>query len=252
MKISNVLKLGVLVSALTTSLLADSNSTDWGYTDHNAPQNWATLDPKYTMCKDGLNQSPINITSDVSVATKGLRPLIFDYKTTAASVVNNGHTIQVNIKDGSSISIDGIRFDLKQFHFHTPSENQINGKSFPFEAHFVHVSKDGQLAVIALMFIDGADNKIIKKIWKKMPYTSGKENAYELDAQSIKTMLPKNKAYYRFNGSLTTPPCSEGVRWFVLKNYSSVSKAQVEKFSDIVNGSNNRPIQAINARKVMK
>ncbi len=249
MKLIKVLAGGLLVA---TSLLAGGHSAHWGYTGHEGPSNWGDLDPKYEMCKLGSSQSPINISSDAVVATTGLAKIDFNYRTAASKVLNNGHTVQVNMKGGSSIKVDGITFDLKQFHFHTPSENNIEGKSFPLEAHFVHASKDGKLAVVALMFEDGKENPILKKIWSKMPLKAGESNACGLPHKGIDTLLPKNREYYRFNGSLTTPPCSEGVRWFVMKDYSTISKAQVKEFLGAVHHANNRPIQPMNARKVMK
>ncbi len=203
------------------------------------------------MCKDGVSQSPINITDKVSVDANNLEKILFNYHTDGYEVVNNGHTIQVNVKSGSSIKVDGIRFNLIQFHFHTPSENQINGKNFPLEVHFVHASDDGKLAVVSVMFEEGKLNYALKKIWYKMPHRVGHSEDLELSKTYINLLIPKDKAYYRFSGSLTTPPCSEGVRWFVLKEYNTISTQQLNKFAQIV-GENNRPIQGINARKVMK
>lgn len=251
MKFTKIILSSVLTTLLGTTLLATS-ATHWGYTGHGAPEHWGDLDPSYGMCKLGSSQSPINITKSVTVETDSLEKIGFDYKTGASSVVNNGHTIQVNIKDGSSISVDGIEFTLKQMHFHTPSENHINEKSFPLEAHFVHLSKNGELAVVALMFEDGKANPIIEKIWNKMPHKVGETATCALSFKVINEFLPKDKSYYRFSGSLTTPPCSEGVRWLVLKNYSTISKAQVKEFLHTVHHENNRPIQELNARKVMK
>jgi len=250
MKLNKILIGSLLVAS---SLLASGHASHhWGYTGHEGPSNWSDLDENYTMCKAGSSQSPINIAKKVTVDANNLEKIGFDYKTGAQSVVNNGHTVQVNIKEGSSIHIDGIEFSLKQFHFHTPSENQIEGKNFPLEAHFVHASKDGKLAVVAVMFEDGKENPIIKKIWNKMPHKAGESAGCGLTAKAINSILPKDKDYYRFSGSLTTPPCSEGVRWFVMKDYSTISKAQVEEFLHTLHHANNRPIQPINAREVIK
>ena len=223
----------------------------WGYTGHSGPGNWGDLSEKFQMCKLGSSQSPIDIRYDALVKTRALEEINFSYNRGALSVVNNGHTIQVNVKEGNSISIDGIRFELKQFHFHTPSENEIQGKSFPLEAHFVHVSSGGKIAVVAVLFEEGRFNSTLKKIWKKMPYRAGTTEHLELSVAYINILLPRDKSYYRFSGSLTTPPCSEGVRWFVLKNYSRVSEQQVADFLNIMKHPNNRPIQPINARKIM-
>ena len=249
MKLNKILLSGLFVAS---SLLASGHATHWGYTGHEGPANWGDLDEKYTMCKAGLSQSPINISNEVSVKSDGLESIKFNYRTGAESVVNNGHTVQVNVKGGSFIEVDGIKFSLKQFHFHTPSENQIEGKNFPLEAHFVHASDDGKLAVVAVMFEDGAENPILKKVWSKMPHKAGETTGCGLSLLDINDILPRDKAYYRFSGSLTTPPCSEGVRWLVMKNYSNISAAQTKVFLDLFHHANNRPVQAINARKVMK
>ena len=251
MKLSKILSSCAVTILLGGSLFA-GGATHWGYTGHEAPQNWGELSPEYSACKNGRTQSPIDISKDGVVATTGLEKIEFNYKTDAVGVVNNGHTIQVDIKEGSSIKIDGTVFNLKQFHFHTPSENMIEGKSFPLEAHFVHASKDGELAVVAVMFEEGQENKILKKIWSKMPHVAGTKAGCGLPSSMIYDMLPKDKSYYRFDGSLTTPPCSEGVRWFVFKDYATVSKEQVKEFFDVFGHENNRPTQPLNARKVMK
>ncbi len=243
----------IIVSSLvfTGSLYAGVLS-HWGYTGHDDPTHWGDINPKYAECKLGGSQSPINITKEITVTTTGLAPISFHYTTGALDVINNGHTVEVSVKPGSFIKIDGKEFELKQFHFHTPSENQIDGKSFPLEAHFVHQAKDGTLAVVAVMFQDGKANPVINKIWKKMPKEAGKKSAFTLSAAMINELLPKDKEYYRFDGSLTTPPCSEGVRWFVMKDYSTVSKKEVEEFLHTLHHPNNRPIQHVNARKVLQ
>jgi carbonic anhydrase len=228
------------------------SSTHWGYTGHSAPQYWGDIDPKYAMCKQGLNQSPIDITSKVTVETKGLKPILFSYGADAKGVLNNGHSIQVNVDSYSSIDIDGEHFVLKQFHFHTPSENEIDGRSFPLEAHFVHVSDDGKLAVVGVLFELGESNKALQAIWDAMPKEAGKTNELKLSSKMIENLLPKNRDYYYFNGSLTTPPCSEGVKWMVMQNYLTISKEQVQIFLDVMHHPNNRPTMPINARKVFK
>jgi carbonic anhydrase len=236
---------------LTTTIFAAEYSTHWGYTGHASPEHWGDLDSKNVMCKLGHNQSPINITRDIEVDTKNLEPIHFNYNSESSSVVDNGHTIQVNIKKGSSIAIDGKVFELKQFHFHTPSENEIDGKHFPLEAHLVHMANDGSLAVVAILFEEGEENPLLQKVWAKMPHKAGEKAKVAVTAEEINKFLPKDKSYYRFDGSLTTPPCSEGVRWFVFKLYDTVSKAQVEEFLHVMHHPNNRPIQDIGARKVL-
>ncbi|MFA5453961.1 MAG: carbonic anhydrase family protein [Sulfurimonas sp.] len=252
MKVGRILVSGIAAILLSSALLAGGGGTHWGYTGHEGPANWGDLSADYTLCKHGKSQSPINITSKVTVDVEDMEKITFDYNTGISSVINNGHTIQVNFDEGSTITVDGIKFPLVQLHFHTPSENQIDGKEFPLEGHFVHATKDGSLAVVGLMFEDGAKNEFLAKVWAKMPHKGGEKESLTISAKEVNALLPKNKEYYRFNGSLTTPPCSEGVRWLVLKNYSTISKEQTKEFLDIFSHENNRPVQPINARKVIK
>jgi len=242
-------KLTLLATALllSTNLLSAQHPAHWGYEGDGAPQNWASLDEKNFMCKEGQNQSPINLSSFVE---SELPAIVFNYTLISTEMLDNGHTEQVNIKEGSSITVDGIVFNLKQFHFHTPSENNINGKSFPLEAHFVHASKEGELAVIAVMFEEGNANEALTELWAQMPKKAGEHHA--IDAKHLDALLPKERDYYRFNGSLTTPPCTEGVRWLVMKKSVTISKAQVATFEKVMHQHNNRLLQPTNARAVLQ
>lgn len=239
----------VLTTCLTTVLtIAYAGSgTHWGYSGAEGPENWAKLSPDYHACL-GNNQSPVDLSGFIEA---DLEPLKINYKAGGNEIVNNGHTIQVNYDAGSSIQVDGQTFELKQFHFHSPSENHINGKSYPLEAHFVHANEKGDLAVVAVMFHQGADNKALDQAWSAIPQHAGDKEklASSTDANAI---LPESKDYYRFNGSLTTPPCSEGVRWFVMKESSHASFRQIKTFSNVMQHANNRPIQATNARPILQ
>jgi carbonic anhydrase len=234
----------VLVTVPTGTALAQH----WGYEGEAGPQNWGKLDGKFATCSGGKNQSPIDLKTFIEA---DLKPLKLDYRAGITDMVNNGHTVQVNSTPGSALSIDGITFELSQFHFHSPSENKINGKHFPLEGHLVHADKDGNLAVVAVMFQEGAANALLAKLWEKMPNKAGEKSEISTGL-SVAQLLPKQRDYYRFNGSLTTPPCSEGVRWFVMKKSATVSKAQIERFSQAVGVANNRPIQATNARAILQ
>jgi len=233
----------------SAALANEHGGSHWGYTGHNTPETWGHLSEKYHSCSDGLNQSPINITH--SVTDPDHAPLNLDYKKGSKEVVNNGHTIQVNVEPGDKLVVDGDTFELKQFHFHSPSENRINGKAFPLEAHFVHLDKDGNIAVVAVMFEEGAGNKDLAKIWAKMPEKAGEKHTLKI-ADIAAKLIPEKQHYYRFNGSLTTPPCTEGVRWFVLEKPLTISKAQVEKFQKVMGHPNNRPVQPIDARVIVE
>lgn len=220
----------------------------WGYEGESSPEHWAKLSEKFKLCGSGANQSPINIKSNFDVELPAIK---FNYAGKVTKVVNNGHTIQVDIAKGSSIDIEGQTYDLKQFHFHTPSENTIDGKSFPLEAHFVHRNREeNTYAVVAVMFEEGAENALLKSIWAKMPKEARK--TAELDENlAYPTLMPEDKDYYRFNGSFTTPPCTEGVKWMVLKKPMSASKEQIKQFFDTMKHANNRNIQKTGARVIV-
>jgi len=224
-----------------------AHAIHWSYEGEGAPENWARIDKKFFMCKEGKNQSPINLTRFTEAELPAIQ---FDYHLISTEILNNGHTEQVSVEKGSSITVDGKEFDLKQFHFHTPSENNINGDAYPLEAHFVHASKNGELAVIAVMFEEGKENEALNELWKNMPTHTGKH--HKIDAKHLNALLPKDRDYYRFNGSLTTPPCTEGVRWLVMKKSVTLSKAQIETFAKVMHRHNNRPIQPVNARAILQ
>lgn len=223
------------------------SSSHWEYSGEAGPEHWATLNPEFNDCA-GKNQSPIDITNTIEA---DLKILDINYKNNANEVINNGHTIQVNTLEGSRLTVDNIPFELKQFHFHAPSENLIEGKSFAMEGHLVHKDKAGNLAVIAIMFEEGETNNALEKAWAKMPEAAG-EKALLSNMMSAADLLPDSLDYYRFNGSLTTPPCSEGVRWLVLKKPVTASREQIEKFSHVMHHPNNRPVQPVFARPVLR
>jgi carbonic anhydrase len=221
----------------------------WGYIGEGAPEHWGYLKPEYRMCTEGKNQSPINI---ISTKKTPMLPLKIKYSTGSVDFVNNGHTVQVNFKEGSELYIDKKVYKLKQFHFHTPSENTLFGKHFPMEAHLVHSTDDGELAVISVMFSGGFnDNKFLAKFMNKLPLTKGVKNDLVKENLNAFDMMPEDKHFYRFNGSLTTPPCSEGVLWLVLKNPVPISDNQLMKFRRVL-GNNNRPTQPINTRIILE
>jgi carbonic anhydrase len=216
MKAHRLSLIAALAFCWTTPILAQH----WGYAGEAGPENWSKLDGKFVMCGIGRNQSPIDLAGFVEA---DLKPLKADYKAGASEIVNNGHTVQVNYTPGSTLTVDGRTFELKQFHFHAPSENRINGKQFPLERHLVHADKDGNLAVVALMFQQGAANPLLSKLWENMPAKAGDKGALPAGL-SVMQLLPADRDYYRFNGSLTTPPCSEGVWWLVVKNRRALPK----------------------------
>jgi carbonic anhydrase len=236
-----------LGSIISISSFASGNK-HWSYSGHTGPSYWKTLHSSFAACGLGKNQSPVNLTNMIDGELPAIK---FNYHSGGNEILNNGHSIQVNYKAGNLITVDEQIFELKQFHFHSPSENTINGQSYPMEAHLVHTDKKGNLAVISIMFKQGAKNNELEKAWTLMPDKTGKK--YQLtNIVDINKLLPVNLDYYRFNGSLTTPPCTEGVKWLVMKNIVTASKKQLEKFSHTMHHPNNRPIQPINARMVVQ
>jgi carbonic anhydrase len=225
------------------------NESHWDYQGHYSPAHWGEMKEEFAMCSKGKMQTPINIIATQDVE---LKPLDLQYNASSVNVINNGHTVQVNIDNGSVFDIDGTKYHLKQFHFHTPSENNINGQEYPLEAHFVHATQDGHLAVVAVMFEEGQENPILSKIWSKFPLKQNQLVYLNLNADNIKAIMPKDKDYYKFMGSLTTPPCSENVKWFVLKTPVTISKEQVQRFYDLFGHSNNRPLQDRNNRMILE
>ncbi|NQY22160.1 MAG: carbonic anhydrase family protein [Campylobacteraceae bacterium] len=240
----------ILLITLSSLIFSScAQKTQWSYKGKTSAKNWHKLNEDFKICKSGKFQSPINIipTKDVYI-----KPIIFNYNTISNKLINNGHTLQVNIEKGSKIILDQKDYELKQFHFHTPSENNINSKSFPLEAHYVHSSKDGKLVVVAIMFKEGDENKVLKKIFSKLPLKKNSTISLKLSAIDIRDLMPINREYYKFIGSLTTPPCTQGVKWNVLKTPINISTEQIKQFFNIFGHSNNRIIQNSNHRVIYK
>ncbi|QDH70435.1 carbonic anhydrase [Marilutibacter alkalisoli] len=234
--------------ALPTAAQEGGHPHHWGYAGEVGPEHWAEFESDFGTCGVGRNQSPIDLDNFIEAE---LPRIAFDYKPGGHEVVNNGHAIQVNYNPGSKITVDGTDFALKQFHFHSPSENTIKGKSFPMEAHFVHADAKGNLAVVALMFEQGHSNKPLEKVWPQVPQVENGKEALRPEV-SAADLLPANRDYYRYNGSLTTPPCSEGVRWFVLKHTVEATADQLTMVGKAVGHANNRPVQPTGARAILE
>ncbi len=217
---------------------------DW---DYKHTHQWGSLSDKYAAC-NSVNQSPINIEGSVKAE---LEPLKFSYYTMIHAIENKGHTVQVDFARGGELQLDGDTFVLKQFHLHSPSENLIKGKSYPLEIHFVHANTKGELAVVGMMFEQGAESQMLKRMWNRLPKKQG-EKVVLRKPQPVNQMLPKNLDYYRFSGSLTTPPCSEGVRWLILKDIQQASAQQIAAFAKLMGHPNNRPIQPLNGRVIVE
>ncbi len=219
----------------------------WGYSGKIGPEHWADLSPDWAIARNGKRQSPIDISRPIEKKPTSVE---FNYQPTRVNIINNGHSIQVNCDKGSSITVDGKAFQLEQFHFHAPSEHTVEGKSFDMELHLVHKSAEGELAVVGVLINSGKANKAYRRVWKHLPNKPGEEQHFQ-DRVNAVELLPVARAYYTYSGSLTTPPCSEGVKWLLLSTPVELSARQVAAFNDIYSG-NNRPVQPLYGRKVTK
>ncbi len=218
----------------------------WTYEGEHGAEHWATLSDSFATCATGRLQSPFNIEADI---TADLADLGLNYNPVAMKVVNNGHTIQVDQAGAGQLVVDGKSYDLLQFHFHTGSEYTIDGKDYPLEVHLVHASADGALAVVGVMFEEGAANEELGNIWANMPAEKG-ENAVDGQMVDVANLLPSDHKYFRFMGSLTTPPCTEGVNWHMMATPITASAEQIEAFKAIF-PMNARPLQDENNRLVV-
>ncbi len=218
----------------------------WGYEGAEGPEHWGSLDPGFAACSDGREQSPIDLTGAEPGA---LSEIAFDYAPSPISILNNGHTIQVDYQPGSAIVLDGTRYGLVQFHFHHRSEHTVDGADFPLEMHLVHASADGALAVVGVFLEEGEANEALAPVWRGLPAEPGPAAIIEgsLDANAL---LPERRTTWRYAGSLTTPPCTEGVSWLVMTDPVTASSEQIEAFRTLF-PVNNRPVQPLNGRRLV-
>lgn len=233
-------------SGAVSAAASKSHAPHWGYVGSDAAHRWGDLAAEFEACKKGVQQSPINIDQIVQEA---LPPLNGSFNKTPLEVVNNGHTVQVNYAPGSGFSAYNKDFALLQFHFHTPSEHYVDGAPYPMEVHFVHKATDGTLGVIGVMMKVGAHNPVIEGIWQNVPVAGATK---KVDGVSITAsdLMPTSQSYYKYDGSLTTPPCSEGVKWHVMKEPIEISADQLKAFMAVF-PVNARPIQPISGRLIL-
>jgi carbonic anhydrase len=234
-----------LLALAALPVAAKDKGVHWGYKGTHGPDNWAKLHPKNKLCATGKRQSPFKIAGANQSPDKAGQ---MRYTATGGMVVNNGHTIQVNLENGSVLMVDGRPYRLAQFHFHTPSEHHLFGKGFPMEMHLVHVSADGKLAVVGVMVRAGGSGKHpIDSL--PTPAKAGGKAALPGGKLNPESLLPAHRSHFRFEGSLTTPPCSEGVAWHMMITPVRVTAATIKRFQAVM-GQNNRPLQAGNNRKI--
>ncbi len=239
----------LLVGLFTVTKAYSAGGAQWDYDveSGHGPEYWGDISGAYKTCKEGMSQSPIDLTEASDVT---LPKIEFNYKATRLNIINNGHAIEVKYDKGSYIIVDREKYKLLQFHFHTPSEHLIDGAPSVMEMHLVHKSNRGKLAVIGVLFDIGAENINLDDIWANLPEKAKQKRSVGKKINVI-DLMPNSKSYYAYFGSLTTPPCSEGVKWSVLRTPLEISEQQVSKIESII-GQNNRPVQPLNDRELKK
>ena len=245
--------IGIVTLVLATTPNAqgsEDQAVHWSYGGVNNLTQWGELSPEFATCEIGHNQSPIDIQPNKieSLDEPVNASIEFNYQSVPLEVINNGHTVQVNYAKGSSVKIDGQKYELVQFHFHTPSEHTVQGKAYPMEAHLVHQNDSGEYAVIGLFIEAGTENKLMATIWDRIPAIGSVKKIGERSID-VSRLLPVNQVHYNYIGSLTTPPCSENVNWYVMKEPIQASEQQIEQFRAMYNF-NARPAQPLNHRVV--
>jgi carbonic anhydrase len=227
---------------------AHGGEVHWDYVGEHGPAQWGQMKPEYGTCASGKRQSPVHI-EETSALQGPAEPLQFRYGPSGGSVVNNGHTIQVDVEGENTLTVRGSTYKLLQFHFHHPAEEKINHKGFSMVAHLVHRNEQGQLGVVAVLIDPGTANPLVHKVWTHMPLDVNDRVRLPAGLIDLNELLPQDQRYYMLMGSLTTPPCTEGVLWMVLKQPATVSRDQLRLFAQLF-PMNARPIQALNGRVV--
>lgn len=232
-----------------------SQNIHWGYETEDGPERWSSMDSEWLLCAEGLEQSPVDLANatllslvEINVHTPSGNEVEVLNQKGVIKALDNGHTIQINAKSGEMITVGDRTYELVQFHFHAPSEHTIKGEHFPMEMHFVHKAKDGALAVVGVFIVEGAENPGIAPIWDQLPNMAGIETTVQVPTDFADHIFPgKATGIYHYSGSLTTPPCSEGVEWYIRRKPIQLSKEQIEAFKAHYDH-NNRPVQALNER----
>ncbi len=242
--LKNIVATGTCLTCAKIAEAAGGHNAPWDYSGAGGPKNWGALSPEYATCSGGMHQSPVNLTKTTPAALPDLR---FDYGAVPLEILNNGHTIQVNYARGSHMTVNGRRYDLKQFHFHHPSEHAVDGLRYDMEVHFVHMDENKNLAVLGVFLSRSRVNQAIAPIWDHMPMFPTKPRVIPNVMVNAADMLPRDHGVYQYYGSLTTPPCSEGVHWIVMRESIGISPEQLAKFASIF-PMNARPVQDKNRR----
>lgn len=226
----------------------EQSTPHWTYEGEEGPEYWGELDQTYVACGAGKSQSPIDISTP---SEQDLANIVFYYQPSEVNILNNGHTVEVNYDAGSYIELDGVRYDVAHFHYHAPSEHAVDGKLFAAELHIVHKNADGGLAVVGILLDQGMQNDAYQPFIENLPTekSDAKDAGVTIDASDL---LPAVQTTFRYKGSLTTPPCTEGVNWLVMTTPVEISSEQVEALASLFEEGNNRPVQPLNDRPLME
>ena len=253
---NNLFRLTIaLLLLVSTNLFAEN--AEWAYADGAmSPEKWGSLSPSYKLCDNGKNQSPINIDSkkNLDIQTRGIK---FNYGLISPkSIKNNGKLIQVFIDasndQAANIKVDGLQFKLTRLDIHIPSEHTVDNKHYPMEIQFIHKSANNELAIVSRMVVPGRPDRTLRRFVEFLPMKAGESKPLPENALRNIELKKKFANYYRYSGSLTSPPCTEGVHWFIMKQPLTISKKQYEQFKIAIKQDNNRPLQDLNARIILE
>lgn len=229
-----------------------THTTHWSYEGETGPEHWGELDQANSACVNGSEQSPINIEFSQIKTDKKLENLQIQYEPTPFTLVNNGHTVQANpTSESNSILVEGYEYKLAQFHFHTPSEHRFNGQNYDMELHLVHKDANGKIAVLGVMIQEGKENQKLASIWDVLPKEETAEDISVKERVDLQGILPQDQTSFHYNGSLTTPPCTEEVKWVIFEQPIEMSKKQIQAFRQIF-PDNHRPVQPLNDRELVE
>ena len=248
MKALSVLLVILILSCACAPRQAETTPPHWTYEGEEGPSHWGELDQAYATCGAGKSQSPIDVANP---SEQDLTNISFHYEPSEVNILNNGHTVQVNYDAGSYIELDNVRYDVVQFHYHASSEHTIDGESFPAELHIVHKSADGNLAVVGILLKEGTENVAYQPFISNLPAekTDPKDAGVKIDAIDL---LPSVQTTFRYSGSLTTPPCTEGVNWLLMTTPVELSMQQLTALDSLFESGNNRPVQPMNERTLIE
>jgi carbonic anhydrase len=248
MKALSILIVILVFSSACSPQQAETASPHWTYEGEEGPSHWGEFDESYATCSAGMNQSPIDV---LNPSEQDLTNISFHYEPSELRILNNGHTVQVNYDPGSYIELDGTRYNVVQFHYHAPSEHTISGVSFPAELHIVHQNAGGDLAVVGILLQEGTENAAYQPLISNLPTepTDPKDAGVSINAIDL---LPSVQTSFRYSGSLTTPPCTEGVSWLLMTTPVELSEQQLTSLDSLFEGGTNRPVQALNDRPLIE